>query len=69
MGVARWACLRCQGNYEPVVDGSGQDNIIQCGECVHDTDDSTAKVHAVLHLAPSAARVFFHTNRTQAVRT
>jgi hypothetical protein len=33
MGVARWACLRCQGNFEPVVDGSGQDNIIECGEC------------------------------------
>jgi hypothetical protein len=32
MGVARWACLRCSGNYEPVVDASGQDNIIQCGE-------------------------------------
>lgn len=32
MGTARWVCLRCWANYEPVVDGSGQDNIIQCGE-------------------------------------
>jgi hypothetical protein len=32
MGVARWACLRCLANYAPVVDASGQDNIIQCGE-------------------------------------
>jgi len=32
MGTARWVCLRCMANYEPVVDGSGQDNIIQCGE-------------------------------------
>jgi hypothetical protein len=32
MGVARWTCLRCRGNYDPVVDSSGQDNIIQCGE-------------------------------------
>jgi len=30
MGVARWTCLRCLSNYEPVVDASGQDNIIQC---------------------------------------
>jgi len=33
MGTARWVCLRCLANYEPVVDASGQDNIIQCGEC------------------------------------
>lgn len=33
MGVARWVCLRCLANYEPVVDASGQDNILQCGEC------------------------------------
>ena len=33
MGSARWVCLRCMANYQPVVDGSGQDNIIQCGEC------------------------------------
>jgi hypothetical protein len=32
MGNAKWVCLRCQGGYEPVVDASGQDNIIQCGE-------------------------------------
>jgi hypothetical protein len=32
MGVAKWVCLRCLANYAPVVDGSGQDNIIQCGE-------------------------------------
>jgi hypothetical protein len=32
MGTASWVCLRCRGNYEPVVDSSGQDNIIQCGE-------------------------------------
>jgi hypothetical protein len=32
MGTANWVCLRCRGNYEPVVDSSGQDNIIQCGE-------------------------------------
>lgn len=32
MGVARWVCLRCLANYEPVVDASGQDNIVQCGE-------------------------------------
>jgi hypothetical protein len=32
MGVARWVCLRCLANYEPVVDASGQDNILQCGE-------------------------------------
>jgi len=25
-------CLRCLANYEPVVDDSGQDNILQCGE-------------------------------------
>lgn len=31
-GQARWVCLRCLSNYEPVVDASGQDNIIQCGE-------------------------------------
>jgi hypothetical protein len=31
MGVARWACLRCLANYQPVVDASGQDNIVQCG--------------------------------------
>lgn len=30
-GQARWVCLRCMSNYEPVVDASGQDNIIQCG--------------------------------------
>jgi hypothetical protein len=39
-GVARWVCLRCLSNYEAVVDDSGQDNIIQCGEwaptvCLH----------------------------------
>jgi hypothetical protein len=32
MGTARWVCLRCLANYEPVVDSSGQANIIQCGE-------------------------------------
>ena len=32
MGVARWVCLRCLSNYDPVVDASGQDNILQCGE-------------------------------------
>ena len=32
MGVARWVCLRCMANYEPVIDASGQDNILQCGE-------------------------------------
>jgi len=32
MGVARWVCLRCLANFEPVVDTSGQDNIVQCGE-------------------------------------
>lgn len=32
MGVARWVCLRCLGNYEAVIDASGQDNIVQCGE-------------------------------------
>lgn len=31
-GVAHWVCLRCLSNYDPVVDSSGQDNIIQCGE-------------------------------------
>lgn len=31
MGTARWVCLRCLSNYEPVVDSSGQQNIIQCG--------------------------------------
>jgi hypothetical protein len=31
-GVASWACLRCLGTYEAVIDSSGQDNIIQCGE-------------------------------------
>lgn len=31
-GVARWVCLRCLANYAPVVDSSGQDNIVQCGE-------------------------------------
>jgi hypothetical protein len=31
-GTARWVCLRCLANYLPVVDASGQDNIIQCGE-------------------------------------
>jgi hypothetical protein len=31
MGTARWVCLRCLANYEPVVDSSGQQNIIQCG--------------------------------------
>jgi hypothetical protein len=31
-GVARWACQRCQGSYQAVVDDSGQDNIIQCGK-------------------------------------
>lgn len=32
MGTGRWVCLRCMANYEPVVDKSGQDNIIQCGK-------------------------------------
>lgn len=32
MGTARWVCLRCLANYVPVVDDSGQDNIIQCGK-------------------------------------
>lgn len=32
MGTARWVCLRCLANYEPVVDSSRQDNIVQCGE-------------------------------------
>lgn len=32
MGTATWACLRCMANYAPVVDASGQDNIVQCGE-------------------------------------
>ena len=32
MGVARWVCLRCMANYDPVIDASGQDNILQCGE-------------------------------------
>lgn len=32
MGSAKWVCLRCQGGYDPVIDASGQDNIIQCGE-------------------------------------
>lgn len=32
MGTARWVCLRCLANYEPVVDSSGQANIIQCGK-------------------------------------
>jgi hypothetical protein len=32
MGVAKWVCLRCLSNYLPVVDASGQDNIVQCGE-------------------------------------
>jgi hypothetical protein len=32
MGVARWICLRCMANYQPVVNTSGQDNILQCGE-------------------------------------
>jgi hypothetical protein len=36
MGAARWVCLRCLANYEPVVDNSGQDNIIQCGRCNYD---------------------------------
>lgn len=31
-GTAAWVCLRCRGTYEPVVDDSGQDNIIQCGK-------------------------------------
>jgi len=26
------AACRCLANYEPVVDASGQDNILQCGE-------------------------------------
>lgn len=30
-GTARWVCLRCLANYDPVVDDSGQDNILQCG--------------------------------------
>jgi hypothetical protein len=41
MGVARWVCLRCLANYEPVVDGSGQDNIVQCGEFFQDCHGST----------------------------
>jgi len=32
MGTSRWTCLRCMANYEPVVDKSGQDNIVQCGK-------------------------------------
>lgn len=32
MGTARWVCLRCMSNYAPVVDSSGQDNIVQCGK-------------------------------------
>ena len=32
MGVARWVCLRCMANYDPVIDASGQDNILQCGK-------------------------------------
>jgi hypothetical protein len=35
MGVAKWVCLRCLGGYETVIDASGQDNIIQCGEWDH----------------------------------
>lgn len=31
-GNQHWACLRCMANYEAVVDASGQENIIQCGE-------------------------------------
>jgi hypothetical protein len=33
MGVAKWVCLRCMANYQPVVTSDGQDNIVQCGEC------------------------------------
>jgi hypothetical protein len=32
MGTARWVCLRCMANYQPVVTSDGQDNIVQCGE-------------------------------------
>lgn len=32
MGTAQWVCLRCLANYQPVVDASGQSNIIQCGK-------------------------------------
>lgn len=32
MGVAKWVCLRCLANYQPVVTSDGQDNIVQCGE-------------------------------------
>lgn len=32
MGAARWVCLRCLSNYQPVVTADGQDNIVQCGE-------------------------------------
>jgi hypothetical protein len=41
MGVARWVCLRCLTNYEPVVTGDGQDNIIQCGKHLLQTQPQT----------------------------
>jgi hypothetical protein len=50
MGVARWVCLRCLANYEPVVDASGQDNILQCGEW-----DSLAGSDSVLCWIPAVA--------------
>lgn len=37
LGTASWVCLRCMTNYEPVVDSSGQENIIQCGESLQIT--------------------------------
>lgn len=50
-GVARWVCLRCMANYDPVTDDSGQDNIIQCGEC-RDLNVTAA----VLQQRPSCTR-------------
>jgi len=56
MGKARWVCLRCLANYEPVVDGSGQDNIIQCGKpppspSSHHHDSSTIIIIIIILLA------------------
>ncbi len=51
MGVARWVCLRCLANYEPVVDASGQDNILQCGEW-GSGGDSLAACTPLQHLLP-----------------
>ena len=45
MGTAQWVCLRCLANYAPVVDASGQDNIVQCGEyCCTSTSAVAAAV-------------------------